>query len=225
MSEVTPSSSPELFRHDGLGRKLGPFPIWGWAVIIVAVIFIGYRLINGGSLFGSSTAATQVAATGTGTDAGTVLTPGSPVTSSDTTISTNAQWLNSALNEIGDTVQNQQALQQYLNGGNISQSNADNIINKALGALGAPPQGTATPVNIIPTPTPSTTPKTTSKNGNPFGASIVYALKSAGGAQFIINSQGKAVTLTSQEVSQARKSGYNYQPVVVSSTKAAGAKS
>lgn len=191
------SPSTGLFRADGLGRKAGPFPLWVWGLIVVGlglVMFMWLRNQSGGTTDVSE-------ATGTGSDAGegTDLTSGDLSSSSDTTIGTNSDWLTAALNDLGPSVANQQALQDYLNGGQISSSD-ESVVDQALSAIGAPPQGTATPISVA----PASSTGSYALNSTNFTVNPTIVSKGVVSGFTVVNKQtGKQIAVTSQSLGGA----------------------
>lgn len=142
------SDAPEIVRHDGFGRKLGPLPIWGWALILAAVAFVWVRFFSGK---GSTSTASSSAAGALPN----VMTTGGylPISASSTSSGTaspgsytdNQSWENAAMQQAsayGSTpVALQQALSNFLQGGTLTQEQ-DSVVNKVIQAIGAPPTGT-----------------------------------------------------------------------------------
>lgn len=153
------SDAPEIVRHDGLGRKLGPLPIWGWALVLAAVAFIWVRFMGKGSSSSSTGSSSSQALPNVMTTGGYLPpTSGSGSTGSGSAgaFTDNQSWENAAMQQAsayGSTpVDIQGALSNFLNGDPLS-SDQSSIVNKVVQALGAPPTGT----NGVSTVTPAQT--------------------------------------------------------------------
>lgn len=146
------SDTPEVFHPDGFGRKFGPLPIWGWALVLVAGVFVYTRFFHS-SASSSSTAST--AATGVPN----VMTTGGylPASSGSGSVSVgatpslytdNTSWENAAVQGASsygsDPLSVQRALDQYLKGsaGSLTTSQ-ESLVNRIVSAIGAAPIGTA----------------------------------------------------------------------------------
>jgi hypothetical protein len=152
------SDAPEVFRHDGFGRKLGPLPVWGWAIVLAGVAFVYVRFIHGsvtGSSAGSSAAAPaypNVQTTGgylpPVSGSGSMGSGSGPVGFTD-----NTSWENAAIQQAStfgsDPISLQQALDAYMKGSSATITPTQGgLINKVIESLGAPPisSGNGTPV-------------------------------------------------------------------------------
>lgn len=217
---VPPHSAPghHAFNPDGFGRKLGPFPIWGWAILLAAAVFIYVKFFGGAG--GGSTAASGTDLSGLGSNAGS-LSPGTG-SSTDNNPSTsyldNSAWENAAIGEasqFGATpLDVQQAVENYLNGGTLSQTQGS-LINRILGSLGAAPLGTQGTPTITPPPS-QTPPKTTTATATlklPAGTAI-YSSSSAGAKNLINLNTGKVTHVYSAaEWAKLRKQYGNNIPI------------
>lgn len=143
-----------------LTGKLGPIPIWGWAVGIVGV-YVLFHYLHGAT---SSTPATVSSATLPTNyslpGAGATQTSGSATSSSSTpsTPTTNAEWGNAAAAYLIGAGDNpslvEQALSDFLAGNTLTASE-QTLVNAALKQLGSPPGG------VLPTGATGTTTTTT----------------------------------------------------------------
>jgi len=176
-----------------LQAKLGPLPVWTWAIGISGVGFIGYRWYQNKSAAAQASAETaaQVATNQYGATAddsvdtsgemadGTFpnggesdIWPGdTPGTGTGSSYTSNLQWQSVvgqsliASGKWGATdVYN--ALSNFLNGIPLSQTQED-IINTALSEFGQPPEG-AGPITVNQTP-PTSTPSAPAKSKMPGG--------------------------------------------------------
>lgn len=142
------SDTPEVFHSDGFGRKFGPLPIWGWALVLVAGVFVYTRFFHSSaaSSSGGSTAATgvpNVMTTGgylpASQGSGSVTLGATPSMYTD-----NTSWENAAVQGASsygsDPLSVQRALDQYMNGsaGTITTAQ-ESLINRIISAIGAPP--------------------------------------------------------------------------------------
>lgn len=164
--------SSSTFRPDGFGRKFGPLPIWGWALILAAGVYIFYRFYKG-----SSAANSSAVTAGTGADALSGGLASSPYTT-DTSGGNNTPtqyYSNDAYNQaaIGEAstfgstpLAVQSALAKYENGQNLTSAEGG-LINKIVSALGGLPSTPSVTSQIVdptlapvstPTPTPTPTP-------------------------------------------------------------------
>lgn len=154
--------SEQVAEHAGsaVSKKLGPLPVWAYALIIAGVAWGFYywrsHSVSGGNAVVNSAvppvdAASVAGASGVlpSTYSGIVqTTPGTP------SLSTNAQWAKYAadqLNALGyapDAVAN--ALSGYVNGTSLD-AQGQSLINIALQKFGTPPQGVM-PVAAQPAP-------------------------------------------------------------------------
>lgn len=148
------SDSGEAFRPDGFGRKLGPLPLWGWALIGVGLVYLYYRFYGSGSGIVGAPVTAQ-------TSNATPAVPGGSTSTGNgngaPSFLDNQSWQNAAIQEasqFGATpLQTQQATDVYLNGGALTESQAG-LINRVLGGLGAAPLGTLGTPSIIPPTVP-----------------------------------------------------------------------
>lgn len=162
------SDETGVFREDGFGRKLGPLPIWGWAIVLAAVVFIYVRFIGGrGSAGASSAGGSASAAYPNVMTTGGYLPAGQgsgsqPVGMPPAMFTDNTAWENAAIQSASqfgsDPLSLQQAIDQYFKGsaGQIT-SNQKSLLNRVIEAIGAPPIGSAnggTPAVSDPNVTP-----------------------------------------------------------------------
>jgi hypothetical protein len=179
MTDVAPTPKPAAKSGSGISKKLGPLPIWAWALMIIATYFL-YKYLKDRSSSSTTTAGTDagLAAAGTGTavDGSNGFEGGTNNVS--TTGSTNesvSDWIDSAqtaLENLGyssDSVD--QAFQDYLAGNPLSASELA-IIDSATNLVGAAPAGLGIPNNGA-TGTPGTTTGTTTTTTTPTVASII----------------------------------------------------
>lgn len=140
-----------------LKAKVGPLPVWAWGLLAGGLFTVWYWVSNRDS------------GTGTGTDsgvtdeAGTVETPSGdfstvPVVPNENAVqdeNTNQEWLVQALNAAGTAgvsfVTAQIALSKYLNGQTLTQTESG-IVNKIIGVVGPPPEGTFGTPEVTPDP-------------------------------------------------------------------------
>lgn len=142
-------------------KKVGPLPLWGWAVGLGAVL-VAYMYVRQ-SQSASSGAATPIPTTGgvvdtTGSSMGG--SSGDPFTSNG---ATNQQWENAAIMSASkwglSPTGVQSALDKYLNGYTLN-SAEQNAVNKVIGTFGAAPEPLTGLVNggnsiLEPAPAPS----------------------------------------------------------------------
>lgn len=180
------SSGGHVFHPEGFGRKLGPFPIWGWAILLAAAVYIWFRFFNGG---GGSTASGAPASGLDNTDLSALginsaspgIGSGSGTSPTAASFLDNSAWQNAAIGEAsqfgGTPLDVEQATDTYLNGGTLNQTQAG-IINKILGALGAAPLGTlGTPSVQPPASTATAKPTLTLGPGQAIVTSSTQAAK------------------------------------------------
>lgn len=217
----------EVFRHDGFGRKLGPLPIWGWAIVLAAGVFVYVKFFAGsGSSAGSP--ATSV----TGQALPNIMTTGGylpassgsapAITAGGSAYTDNQSWENAALQSAsayGSTpVSLQQALDAYLNGSTKPlTSSQQSVIDRVIQSLGAPPLGTqGTPVTASGAPSlvgfihdPSGTISALFSNNTVSQYTNLQtfqtAQKAAGAAVPVSN-------VTAQQIAGYSKVANNYQP-------------
>lgn len=152
------SDNAGAFRSDGFGRKLGPLPLWGWALILVAGVYIYYHFFSGSG--NVATPAVGGATTGNTQTSSPMGMPsfGAPAAPS---FSDNQSWQNAAISEASQfnasPLDVQNATTDYLGGSNLTPSQGA-LINRILGGLGAAPLGTSGVSAVVspPAPTPQT---------------------------------------------------------------------
>lgn len=153
------------FRADGFGRKVGPFPIWGWALLLVAGVYIFHRFYSGAS---SSTASssTNPYGAGAGTSGADVSAAPYQGDSSQNGTGQPQFYSNDAYNQaaIGEAGQFgstalavQDALTKYESGANLT-SDQGSLVNRIIAALGGLPNTPASTSQIVNPAPPSSTP-------------------------------------------------------------------
>lgn len=169
---------------EGIGKKLGPFPVWVWGVLIGGAFVIWYWVAQRD--IGSGSSADE-------TETGTVAPPSGdfstvPVIPGEAPIvdeHTNLEWSVQALNSVTGTgtslIAAQTAISKYLNGQRLTSAEGA-IINTILSKIGPPPEGVSTPDVAAPAPTPgtknwSTKTTVTSYRGTWFGNPLVITAK------------------------------------------------
>lgn len=171
---------------EGATKKLGPFPVWVWGVLIGGAFVIWYWVSQRDIGSGSSSADTEV---------GTVAPPSGdfstvPVIPGDAPIedkNTNAEWLIQAGTAAGSLglsyVTAQTALMKYLNGQTLT--NEERLmIDRIIQKIGPAPEGVASPPDVTPAPSvpaaPTITQDTVTKIGGAttrrFGQSLVLTV-------------------------------------------------
>lgn len=139
---------------ENLGKKMGPFPVWVWGVLIGGAFVVWYWVSQQ-----TGTVTTEEESTpGTvGTPSGDFSTvPVLPETGGETQDeATNAEWLIQAVNAVANSgvsyVSAQAALMKFLNGGTLTvQEQA--IVDKARQLVGPPPEGTSGIPEVTPDP-------------------------------------------------------------------------
>jgi hypothetical protein len=143
-----------------LKAKVGPLPVWPWGLLAGGLFTVWYWVSNarGGGTATDSGVVDETDGT-VGTPSGDFSTV--PVVPNDDPVqdeNTNAEWLVQALNAAGTVgvsfLTAQIALQKYLNGQTLTSTEAG-IINKIVGVVGPPPEGTfGTPEVKPPGPKP-----------------------------------------------------------------------
>lgn len=158
--------SASTFRPDGFGRKLGPLPIWGWALILAAAVYIFYRFYKGSSAANSTAAGTGANALSGGLSSSPYTNDTSGGNNQTPAIYSNDAYIQTAIGEastFGSTGLNvQHALTKYFNGQNLTPEEGS-LVNRILSALGGPPSAPAGDSQIVspsatPAPTPTPTP-------------------------------------------------------------------
>lgn len=136
-----------------LQRKLGPFPVWAWGVLLGGLAIAWLYLSDAGILSPAEDTSGEPAGEGAyGSDFSTVpIVP--EETETDAPEATNLEWLTQAVNAatgsgIATAVEAQTALSKYLEGAQLTAAEG-RILNEVLGLIGLPPQGTETP-NVSP---------------------------------------------------------------------------
>jgi len=139
---------------EALTRKVGPFPVYQWGIIIVAGVGIAIvvRRATGdagaapGSAGGSSLSAAGPGAVGAFGSSGPTYLPDASVTAEPTQITTNSEWVAEAFRRImadpnysWSPFAVQQALERYTIGQATSADQG--IISAALELAGVPPDG------------------------------------------------------------------------------------
>lgn len=132
---------------ENLSKKMGPFPVWVWGVLIGGAFVLWYwvsqRDLGSGESPASEDNGTVPAPSG---DFSTV--PVMPPADGVQDENTNLEWSIQALNSVTGTgtslLAAQTAISKYLNGERLSTAEQV-IINKVLEKIGAPPEGVTTP--------------------------------------------------------------------------------
>lgn len=162
--------APEAFRHDGFGRKVGPLPIWGWALVLAAGVYIFYRFYAGRQAASTGSQAaidTQYATNGSNPSttpyAGTSGQngSGSQFGSFFSNDAYNAAAIGEASQFSSTGLQVQSALAKYESGAPLTPSEGG-LINQILGAFGGLPSAPQSTSQII-TPTSSLIPSDVSQ--------------------------------------------------------------
>lgn len=143
-----------------LRAKVGPLPVWAWGLIAGGLFTVWYWVSqrDTGTASGSDT----------GTEEGTVETPSGdfstvPIVPPGDAVedeNTNQEWLIQALNKASEAgvsfVTAQVALSKYLNGQTLT-ATEESIVNRVIGLVGPPPEGTFGVPEVVPdTPAPTT---------------------------------------------------------------------
>lgn len=175
-----------------LKAKVGPLPVWAWGLLAGGAFTIWYWVSQRNA--GTSTDSGVV-----DDETGTVAPPSGdfgtvPIVPNDDPVqdeNTNQEWLVQALNAAGTAgvsfVTAQIALQKYLNGQTLTTTQRG-IVNKIIGIVGPPPEGTQGIPEVVPdkpTPKPPTKPTTsydtvttvTGATTRRFGQSLVIYVK------------------------------------------------
>lgn len=141
---------------ENLKRKLGPLPVWGWGVLIGGAFIAWYWYSNTGLGEFAGESDTE------GTGVGQTLAPSGdfstvPIMPEEDAVvdeNTNAEWLIQAILAAPAGTSKlavQAALEKYLNGTTMSISEQQ-LVDAIIGKVGLPPQGTAGPPQLEPTP-------------------------------------------------------------------------
>lgn len=149
---------------EGATKKLGPFPVWVWGVLIGGAFVIWYWVSqrdigSGSSSAGEDTVGTVAPPSG---DFSTVpVIPGeAPIVDQNT----NAEWLIQAGTAAGTLgisfVTAQTALMKYLNGQTLTDAERV-MIDRIIAKVGPAPEGVASPPDVTPAPSTPTTPTVT----------------------------------------------------------------
>lgn len=132
-----------------LKEKLGPLPVWAWALIGVATALVAWKLYGARST-ASTAGAMNTQLDTTASDAATqgYATAGlqAPTTTVTPTVSNNTVWLANASRNVADALgaspsMVSAALQKYLSGQTIS-SREQTFVDKAISLNMSPPEGT-----------------------------------------------------------------------------------
>lgn len=132
---------------ENLTKKLGPFPVWVWGVLIGGVVIAWYWYsgfgIAGPPDGGGDPEFTNDQLPPSGDFSERVVVPESD---SGVDQATNQEWLSQALNAAssggGSLLEIRTALQKFLSGEPLSPSEQAHV-DRALAAVGQPPEGTA----------------------------------------------------------------------------------
>jgi len=218
----------EVFRHDGFGKKIGPLPMWAWAVILVAgaaaVYYFYTRNQSSASVAGEPVSYPAYSDTGNGTDGSASDMTGGASTGSSLT--DNQSWINAALSEasalgVSPTDLNA-ALNDFLNGNPIT-TQQQSWVDQAISSIGAPPTGELgiSPITGQTAPTVTTSPLGLSSAN--FAINPTITTKGVVQGFTVTNKQtGKQVGVTSKQLGGASaQSAYNYLENVLSGSHAA----
>lgn len=201
MSDID-TSAAHAASTAGLGRKVGPLPIWGWAVLLIGgvALFLYIRSRSSGTVAdnngaGLSSTTDQTAA---GALSSMYGTSGSGYTSS---YSNNQAYEQAAISELSGSTQYsplqiQTALGKLFSGDQLSTSD-QSIINKIESSLGAPPEYVPTPTAAPTQTTTPTPPAATYDLPNGTNNTLVWILGQAGqrrGGLYAVN--GNQATFT-----------------------------
>lgn len=139
------SDHPEVFHPDGFGRKFGPLPIWGWALILAGGVFVWVRFFSAPSGSAGSSAASSALPNIMTTGGYLPAATSGPAPQSPAGFTDNQSWENAALQQASafgaSPVALQGALDNYLGGGTLDPSQ-QTWIDKVIQTLGAAPTGT-----------------------------------------------------------------------------------
>lgn len=172
MSDIDTGGAAHAASDAGLGRKVGPLPIWAWAVLIVGGGFVIFYIMRRGASTtasangaGLSTVADQTAAGALSSMYGS----GGNANGYTSGYSNNQQYEQAAISELSGSTQytplQVQGALGDLFAGNSLTADEQAIINKIEGSLGAPPEYVPNP-----TSTPSAPNGSSVFTGNVLGA-------------------------------------------------------
>lgn len=143
---------------ENMTKKMGPFPVWVWGVLIGGSFVLWYWVSQRDA--GQSALADSVEDSEVGTvappsgdfDTVPIMPPSDGVVDE----ATNLEWSIQALNSVTGTgvslLAAQTAISKYLNGQTLSSAEGK-IIETILSKIGAPPEGVSTP-DVTPGPKP-----------------------------------------------------------------------
>lgn len=139
---------------DTVGKKLGPLPVWAWGLFIGGAFVIWYWVSN--KDLGSGTTPVDGDLTTEAPPSGDFSTvPVIPGAAPIEDENTNGEWLIQAMNAVSKSgvsfLAAQTALTKYLNGDTLT-AQQEQIVNKAIGLVGPPPEGTASAPDVTPEP-------------------------------------------------------------------------
>jgi hypothetical protein len=145
-----------------LRAKVGPLPVWVWGLIAGGLFTVWYWVSQRDSVSDSGAVEEETGTVGTPSgDFSTVpiVPPGDAIEDENT----NQEWLIQALNAASEAgvsfVTAQVAISKYLNGQTLT-TTEEGIVNRVIGLVGPPPEGTFGVPEIVPdTPEPSTPTK------------------------------------------------------------------
>lgn len=145
VSTQPPAHPPAKTKGSGVTKKLGPLPIWGWALMIV-LAYLLYRYLKNRN---SSASATGSLSGAGGTAVNGAGSGGSNNVSTPTGSSQSVEdWINAAQNALENLGYSQssvdQAFQDYLAGNTLTPQEAA-IISSATNLVGAAPAGLGIP--------------------------------------------------------------------------------
>lgn len=167
MSDIDTSGAAHAASTAGLGRKVGPLPIWGWAVLLIGgvVLFLYIRSRSSATVADNNGAG--LSSTTDQTAAGALSTLyGGNGTGYQSGYSSNQAYEQAAISELSGSsqytpLQIQTALGGLFAGDTLS-ADEQKIVNEVESSLGAPPEYV---------PTPTVTP--TSNTIRPFTGSLL----------------------------------------------------
>lgn len=168
---------------DTVGKKLGPFPVWVWGVLIGGAFVIWYWVSQRDLGSGSAPEEETGTVAPPSGDFGTVpVIPGeAPIVDEHTNLEWSVQALNAVTGTGTSLIAAQAAISKYLNGQPLTSAEGA-IINTILSKIGPPPEGVSTPDVGAPPPTPgtknwATKTSVSSYKGTWFGNALVITAK------------------------------------------------
>lgn len=193
------ADAPPKGKGGGLGKKVGPLPLWAWVIGGVLLLYVAYRFMTGSSGSSGSAVQTQTTQASTPSDAtGLVPTAGSAGDTGQTTsdlVSALGGQQQSLLDALEAKNQDVLALaQSQINAAQGNPQVSPSSTTETLPMTGQQPGGSNSPIYVYVSPSAtspnSSTPNTTNapKTSTPPAPSRYYtyksdALKAAKGVQ------------------------------------------